>query len=128
MIEVLGEHAARRPSPISSVDVWALGGAMERVAPGDTAFAQRDAPFLLGIEANWDDPARDEENLAWARELHRAAEPFSAGTYLNFPGFVEEADTAAAAFGSNVERLREIKRRYDPEGMFPGTVDLLAGV
>ena len=73
-IEALAALGAARPSPISSLDIWALGGAMARVSPAHGAFAVRAAPFLLGIEANWDDPAADEVNIGWARRANREME------------------------------------------------------
>jgi FAD/FMN-containing dehydrogenase len=120
VIAMLAEHAAERPSQLSSVDIWALGGAMARVTPEQGAFFRRDAPFLIGIEANWDEPAHDAANIAWARNLYRDAERFSrGGTYLNFPGMHEEGeDLYKKTFGANYERLREVQRKYDPEGLF----------
>jgi FAD/FMN-containing dehydrogenase len=37
--------------------------------------------------------------------------------YVNFMP-AEEGDRVAAVYGSNYERLVEIKRRYDPENIF----------
>lgn len=119
-LQVLIEHAARRPSPLSSIDLWALGGAFGRVAPEATAFGRRDAPFLLGIEANWEDAADDEANVGWARGLYREMQRFSGGgVYLNFPGFAEEGEALLrSSFGGNYERLQAIKAKYDPENVF----------
>jgi FAD binding domain len=77
--ELCTRYAASRPSPLTSVDVWALGGAMRTEPAGGTAFAKRDAPFLLGIEANWDERADDDANLSWARELFGEANALSPG-------------------------------------------------
>jgi FAD/FMN-containing dehydrogenase len=120
VISMLAEHAARRPSALSSIDIWALGGAMARVTPEQSAFFERDAPFLIGIEANWDNPRDDEANIAWARALYRDAERFSrGGSYLNFPGLHEEGeDLYKRTFGENYDRLRQVHRKYDPEGLF----------
>ena len=43
-------------------------------------------------EADWDDAAADEENVAWARQLIKALEPYTVGNYLNFPGMLEEGE------------------------------------
>jgi FAD/FMN-containing dehydrogenase len=120
VIEMLTEYAARRPSLLSSVDIWALGGAFAQVKPEHSAFFRRDAPFLVGIEANWNEPEQDEANITWARELYREAERFSrGGTYLNFPGLHEEGEELyRKTFGANYERLREIRHKYDPHGLF----------
>lgn len=123
-IEALVAHARRRPTNISSLDIWVLGGAVARVPPDATAFAHRSAPYLLGIEANWTDVTQDAANVEWARDVYDDMQRFShGGTYLNFPGFVEEGeDLLRAAYGGNYERLREVKAKYDPDAIFAGLV------
>ena len=120
VIAVLSRYAANRPSPISSIDVWALGGAMGRVRPEATAFFKRDAPYMIGIEANWIDQADDAENLTWLRALYAELQSFSpGGAYLNFPGFYEEGEELIrTSYGGNYDRLRTIKAQYDPENLF----------
>jgi FAD/FMN-containing dehydrogenase len=127
--ETISRAAANRPSPLSSIDVWALGGAMQREPAGGSAFAQRDEPFLVGIESNWDDPAEDNANLAWARELHGELNRVSPGsTYLNFPGFAEEGeDLLRSSFGENYPRLQQIKAKYDPENFFRSNLNITGG-
>jgi FAD/FMN-containing dehydrogenase len=119
-IDVLAERGRLRPSPMSAVTLWQLGGAISRVDPTATAYARRDAPFLLAAEATWDDPATDAENIAWSRETLAAARPFaSAGLYLNFGGFGEEREAILRdSYGPNYDRLVEIKNRYDPGNLF----------
>jgi hypothetical protein len=108
------------PSLESTIDLWFQGGAMGRVAPDATAFGDRSAPVLVGVEANWHDETADAANVAWARRCVEAMRPFSDGsTYLNFPGFWEEGDALQqAAHGANYERLQAIKQQYDPQGLF----------
>jgi FAD/FMN-containing dehydrogenase len=123
-IQALIDHAKRRPSGISSLDIWVLGGALARMPADATAFAQRVAPFMLGIEANWVDPADDAANLDWAREVFADMQRFSpGGVYLNFPGFAEEGDDLMrATYGVNYDRLRSVKAAYDPDNVFHGIV------
>jgi FAD/FMN-containing dehydrogenase len=126
VIRVLAEFAAKRPSPESSIDVWFLGGAANRVAPDATAFRQRQSPIMIGIEANFHDRGAAEANIAWARDLHRELGRFSdGGNYLNFPGFIEEKeDLLRGAYGPNLERLQKIKAQYDPRNLFPGLLNI----
>jgi FAD/FMN-containing dehydrogenase len=125
-VSTLVEHARARPSLLSSVDVWALGGAMRREPAGGSAFSHRDRPFLLGIEANWDGAQEDARNIAWARGLFADMGRFSSGgMYLNFPGHTEEGDALLRqSFGSSYERLQAVKAKYDPENLFRSTFNI----
>ncbi|MDL5363149.1 FAD-binding oxidoreductase [Halalkalicoccus sp. NIPERK01] len=108
------------PSPLSTVDVWQLGGAIERADTEDSAFAGRHAPFLLGVEANWERPEDDDENVEWVRGCLDDMRQFSDGSvYLNFPGFLEEGDDMMrTTFGPTYERLVALKDEYDPANLF----------
>lgn len=112
--------AKSRPSGLSGVTFWHLGGAMSRVDDEATAYARRDAPYLFTAEASWEDPAANEQNIAWARESLAAMQPFSrGGSYLNFPGFGEEKEAMLrASYGANYDRLVDLKTRYDPGNLF----------
>lgn len=84
-IDTILEAAAPRPSHMSDIPIWHLGGAMSRVTPEDTAYGRRDAPYLVTAEATWTDSTQNEQNIQWARELVAAMRPFSrGGLYLNF--------------------------------------------
>ena len=125
-VTTLVDHARKRPSKLSSVDVWALGGAMRREPNGGSAFSHRDRPYLLGIEANWDDAKEDGANVSWARGLYADMGRFSAGgLYLNFPGHTEEGDTLLRqSFGSSYARLQAVKAKYDPDNVFRSTFNI----
>jgi FAD/FMN-containing dehydrogenase len=126
VVRVLARHTNSRPSPLSSLDVWMLGGAFGRVSQTDTAFYKRDAPFMLGIEANWKNRNDADANIQWARDVFAEMQQFSrGGVYLNFPGFLEEREALLqAAYGPNLERLRAIKATYDPTNLFPGLLSI----
>ncbi|WP_416840942.1 FAD-binding oxidoreductase [Haloferax sp. DFSO52] len=119
-IERIASWADAAPSPLSTVDIWHLGGAITDIDVSESAFAGRHAPFLLGIEANWEDPDTDDENVAWVRDFIDDMQEFSDGSvYLNFPGFFEEGDEMMeTTFGSAYERLVRVKDEYDPTNLF----------
>jgi FAD/FMN-containing dehydrogenase len=119
-IDDIADFAVRRPTPITDVVVWHHGGAMSRVGETDTAYAGRDAPFLVTAEASWTDPAQTDEAIAWARGLVDAmARHSTGGLYLNFPGLGEDQDALVrAGYGANYERLTELKALYDPSNLF----------
>jgi FAD/FMN-containing dehydrogenase len=117
-IDTLVDLGRKRPSPLTSLDLWILGGAIGDVGPSETPIAHRHAPFMAGIESNWNNPADDAANIAWAREAQTRLAPYSTGgSYLNFedPG---DQNRVAAAFGANYERLQQVKNRYDPDNLF----------
>ncbi len=119
-VERVVDWADRAPSPLSTVDVWELGGAIADVGPDESAFAGRDAPFLLGVEANWEDPEMDDANVQWVRDCLDDMRQFSDGSvYLNFPGFMEDNDaTMRTTFGDTYGRLVALKDAYDPTNCF----------
>lgn len=125
VMDVLSAHAARRPSPLTSVDLWFLEGALNRIPPEATAFARRDVHYAVAIESNWTDPAQSDANVAWSREVFDDMQRFARGSYLNFPGFVENRDQLLqGAYAGNLQRLREIKARYDPDNLFQGALNI----
>jgi len=119
-VDVIVEQATIRPSFMSGITFWQLGGAIGRVADDATAFGRRSAPYLLTAEATWDDPARNEENITWSRDTLSAVKRFSkGGLYLNFAGFGEEKEAQLRdAYGPNYDRLVRIKTTYDPGNLF----------
>jgi FAD/FMN-containing dehydrogenase len=119
LIDRLCERAALAPAE-SSIVVWPMGGAVNRVESGATAFRRRDAAFVCSIEAGWDDPMANAENVAWVRETADALREAGAGGPI--PNFEGDTDDAAAddLYGEARERLRAVKVRYDPAGRFVG--------
>jgi FAD/FMN-containing dehydrogenase len=112
--------AGHRPTAGSDLVVWHHGGAMSRVGETDTAYAGRDAAFLVTVEANWTDPADSDEAIAWGRDAWAALEKHSTGgIYLNFPGFGEDQQALVrAGYGVNYDRLAQLKAKYDPANLF----------
>jgi FAD/FMN-containing dehydrogenase len=119
-IDDIADFASRRPSPLTDIVVWHHGGAIGRVGETETAYAGRDAAFLVTGEASWTDPAQNDEAIAWGREFWDAMGSHSTGgLYLNFPGLGEEKEALVrAGYGENYDRLAELKGAYDPTNLF----------
>jgi FAD/FMN-containing dehydrogenase len=112
------EFAGKLPSPQCEIFIGLIAGAPNRVAADAMAYGHRDARFVLNVHGRWDEATDDQKCIGWAREFFKASAPYaSGGAYVNFMT-AEEGDRVAAAYGSNYERLVEIKRRYDPENVF----------
>ncbi|MFB6129321.1 MAG: FAD-binding oxidoreductase [Salinigranum sp.] len=116
--EIVRRYNESAPSKLSTIDLWHLGGAVADVPRDATAFWHRGEPFMLNFEANWEDPADDDANVAWVREGFAEVEalPVASGRYGNFPGFAE--DPARLLFGDNYDRLVDVKTTYDPANLF----------
>jgi FAD/FMN-containing dehydrogenase len=119
-VERLVERTLAAPSKHSTVDIWLNGGAISRAPSDANAFAGRDVAYVINPEANWERVEDDDANVAWARGVLTAVEPFaSGGAYFNFPGFLEEGQALVrSTHGSNYERLAALKKRLDPENVF----------
>src|SRR6266542_128344 len=112
------DFAGKLPSPQCEIFIGLIAGAPNRIAPEAMAYGHRDAKFVLNVHGRWDDAKDDQKCIGWAREFFNASAPYaSAGAYVNFMT-AEEGERVATAYGSNYDRLVEIKRRYDPENVF----------
>ena len=91
------------------------------VPPDATAFSRREKCFNVSAMAQWEDDATDAEHIAWARRTAAALQErsTSGGGYLNYGAPDEPIERVRAAYGdANFERLRQVKRRYDPHNLF----------
>jgi FAD/FMN-containing dehydrogenase len=117
-IDTITDHFSRVTSPLSDIKFAGLGGAVSSVAPEDSAYTHRKAPFILNINTRWDRGDAD-EHIAWTRGLWSAMRPQSAGgVYVNFLG-QEGPERVLEAYGEEkFKRLSSLKRRYDPTNFF----------
>ena len=101
--------------------LFAWGGAMGRPAPDATAFVHRDASWLSVVGTSWglDDPQElIDENLQWVGQFYDALGPYATDqSYQNFADPALE-NWQTAYYGTNLPRLVEVKRAYDPENVF----------
>ncbi|MDP9249876.1 MAG: FAD-binding oxidoreductase [Chloroflexota bacterium] len=117
-IDVLAAAHQSRPSPFNEIHLHQMGGAAARVGADASAFGNREAPFLMNIVARWLEQADDERELAWARDLRAAMQPFATGaTYVNFLG-LGDAGVRDAYDAERFARLGDLKHRWDPTNAF----------
>jgi FAD/FMN-containing dehydrogenase len=75
-------------------------------------------PYHFEIIAFWDDPRETADNLAWYDRFFGATAPFSSGeVYVNSLD-AGEGHRVREVYGPNWERLRQLKRRWDPTNFF----------
>src|SRR6266540_3085019 len=118
LFDVVIEYVGRLPSPQCEIFFGALGGAAARPTPDSAAYPHRDAQFVMNFHGRWENPADDARCIGWARDFFNASAPFaSGGVYVNFLT-ADEGDRVRAAYGSNYDRLAQVKRKYDPKNLF----------
>jgi FAD/FMN-containing dehydrogenase len=120
-IDTLVERFRIIPSPFSFVFFQQLGNAANRVDAAATAFSHRGALCEWGCLSSWLDPAADDANVRWTRELAEVMRPFTTGSdYVNQIGLETEegSERIKAAYGANYERLVAVKNKYDPTNLF----------
>ena len=111
-------HGPDVPAVNSTVHIYPINGAAQRVASDATAFGHRDANFATVIAGMWPDPAQNDANIKWVKDYAAATTPHSdEGGYINFMAS-DDQDRVRANYGANWDRLVEVKRRYDPDNVF----------
>jgi FAD/FMN-containing dehydrogenase len=116
-LDVLLNLASTIPTPATGIGLQGLRGAASRVPVDATAFPHRAEQYDLLILAQWEDPRRTPEHVAWARAAFEALEPhLEDAVYVNNLG-VEGPKRVRSAYGPNYPRLAELKRTYDPANL-----------
>ncbi len=120
VIDITVEHSLRIRSPRTSYPIFQLGGAIRHVGDGDTAFNGRSAGHTYNINAvaPGDNGEGFDEEREWARNLWDALAPYHTSVYVNF--LMDEGEEGIRrAYGSaKYERLKALKRNYDPDNFF----------
>ncbi|MCU0484055.1 MAG: FAD-binding oxidoreductase [Chloroflexi bacterium] len=118
-VDAILDALARPSSPMAMVQLRVLGGAVARVAAGDTAYARRDRSVMVVVVVPYLDPAEADRHQAWTAALLGALRDVgAAGTYVNFLGDEGPGRVREAYPGGAFERLALVKRRWDPANLF----------
>jgi FAD/FMN-containing dehydrogenase len=98
--------------------IRALGGAMARVPVDATAFAHRGSRLMVTVAAVYEQAEETPQHQAWVDDLAGTLRQDDHGAYVNFLGDEGEAGIREAYPKPTWDRLRSIKRRYDPTNLF----------
>jgi FAD/FMN-containing dehydrogenase len=113
LVEAVGPYSG---SQLASVEVRQGGGALSRAPQGAGALATLPGSFITFAVGVVPAPEAMAPNRAWLGAFKASLEPYDAGRYFNF---VEESFDITQIFPPDVlERLRQVKQRYDPENLF----------
>ena len=112
------EHGPKIPTMLSTMHLYPVNGAAQRVGKNDTAYSFREALFAEVIVGVDPDPANSEKITAWCKDYWGALHPYSAGgAYMNFM-MDEGQERVQASYRDNYQRLAGIKKKYDPKNFF----------
>jgi hypothetical protein len=121
VIDAVTSLAQELPGYGGGVVLDGYGGIINEIAPGDTAFVHRRTMACAQYSVQFGAGAPAPDSLAaarqWLTRTQSTFAPFSNGAYQNYidPSL---PDWATAYYGTNLPRLRTIKRRYDPDDAF----------
>jgi FAD/FMN-containing dehydrogenase len=119
MISKVFEHAGRLISPHSAIFLFPIDGALNQLSENHSPVGNRDAALVLNITSSWEKAEDDQANIDWARAAWQDMRSFSTGgTYINFLTEDDGDNRIQAAYGANLERLVEVKTKWDPENLF----------
>lgn len=114
MIDVLLRH------PVNAVKVVfeSLGGAVSDIDRSATAFPHREAEYVIYYLVQFFHPSQVKPRKAALVDLRDKLRPHvTGGAYVNYPD-VSLENWAEAYWGENLSRLKQIKRKWDPENIF----------
>jgi FAD/FMN-containing dehydrogenase len=118
IIDITVEHSLRIKSPLTAYPIWQMGGAVARVGEDETAFGGRNAGFTYNIGASTETSEGFEDEREWVRTFWSALEPWHTTVYVNFLGDEGEERVRAAYGAEKYDRLKALKRKFDPENFF----------
>lgn len=116
----------QRSSPFSAIILHHFRGAATRIPLAATAFGLRREHFMFEIIAAWEPAAGDDgkSHIQWVRNVSEDLAPHALpGGYPNMLG-PDEHEQTAHAYGNNLGRLQQVKRLFDPEGVFTSAISL----
>ena len=118
VIDITADFVTRITSPITSLALWQMGGAVARVGEDETAFNGRKTGHTFNINGNCYDAEGFDEQRQWVRDFWTALEPYHTGVYVNFLGIEGEQRVREAYGPAKYDRLKALKKKYDPENVF----------
>jgi FAD/FMN-containing dehydrogenase len=118
VIDIAVEHSLRIRSPRTAFPIWQMGGAVTRVGEADTAFSGRHAGHTFNITGMTESAEGFEQEQDWVRAFWSALEPYHTGVYVNFLMDEGELRVRQAYGADKYDRLKALKRRWDPGNFF----------
>jgi FAD/FMN-containing dehydrogenase len=116
--EMITEYVGGSTADMAVAQLRVLGGAVATVPDDATAYAHRDRRIMVNVAAMLSDPAETSLHEQRVDRLVARLRRDTGGVYVNFLGEEGEARVREAYPGRTWQRLRDLKRRYDPTNLF----------
>jgi FAD/FMN-containing dehydrogenase len=116
--ETIVERIQASDAMMAATQIRVLGGAVARVPRDATAYAHRDSRIMVNVAAMYQDPEERPKHAEWVNGLADELRQDDEGAYVGFLADEGEARVRAAYPGPTWDRLREVKRKYDPDNVF----------
>jgi FAD/FMN-containing dehydrogenases len=117
------ELRRKPPSLMSQIHLEPWGG---KIKKGNNAFSFKNAEFAINIIGKWTDEKDDPRNIEWVRSTWNALKKYSIGEgYVNYEGDVSQESFKYSYDKDTYLKLKEIKRKYDPENFFHNNQNII---
>jgi FAD/FMN-containing dehydrogenase len=106
---------------IGKVAFETAGGAIARPASGAAAFAHRDIRYVVQYQSRWrpgTSTSVADANIAWTQAMYESVRPWLSGSAYQGYADPDLSDWQRQYYGDSLERLRTVKRKYDPDNVF----------
>ena len=104
-------------SVYAAVSCYGMGGQMRKGSHQEASFFYRDSLYILGVQTVWEDNIYSHANREWFKAHFPQVEDMTAGSFVNFPAG-EIRDYKKAYYGAHHTKLVELRKIYDPQGIF----------
>ncbi|GAB6167782.1 FAD-binding oxidoreductase [Clostridium carnis] len=101
----------------TAISFYGLGGAVKDIYKTETAFYYRDAKAIMGFQSVWEEQKYAPINRKWVNEKFKYIKTITTGSFINFP-IAELNEYEKEYYGENINKLKEVKRKYDPDNIF----------
>lgn len=118
LIEAIVDGFEGHPERMTEIVFQQSGGAIGRVSPAATAFPQRDAIANMIGAVDWPTGSDPSEHIAWCRQYWATLESYTHGFYANDGDPDATRQGIRENYRQNLDRLVQVKNRYDPTNLF----------
>jgi FAD/FMN-containing dehydrogenase len=118
LAQTILDQLNKSDAAMRAVQLRVLGGAMAKVPADATAYAHRTTPIMTNVATFYTGPDDYKKREDWLHEMVNLLDQGEHGTYVGFLGDDGEAGVHLAYPDKTLQRLREIKKQYDPTNFF----------